>query len=107
MKSYEDESKINLVNFSDEVLMDKIRLANEFGFLRGATPDEIKWVLDKIRELRNTRLMLYAHKPQPPQGTAYPQRSATPPRSYGYNRPSSPSPYERQYHQPSNSTQSL
>ncbi len=54
MKSYEDETKINLVNFSyfsDEVLMDKIRLANEFGFLRGATPDEIKWVLDQLSHL--------------------------------------------------------
>ena len=110
MKSYEDETKINLVNFSyfsDEVLMDKIRLANEFGFLRGATPDEIKWVLDKIRELRTARLLLHATKPPQSNFNNYPQRSATPPRSYGYNRPSSPSPYERQYLQPSNSNQSL
>ena len=110
MKSYEDETKINLANYSyftDNVLNDKIRMACEYGFLRGATSDEMKWVLDKIRELRNTRLMLYATMPQQPQGTAYPQRSSTPPRSYGYNRPSSPSPYERQYHQPSNTNQSL
>jgi hypothetical protein len=110
MKSYEDETKINLANYSyftDNVLNDKIRMACEYGFLRGATPEEMKWVLDKIRELRNTRLMLYATMPQQPQGTAYPQRSSTPPRSYGYNRPSSPSPYERQYHQPSNTNQSL
>ena len=107
MKSYEDETKVNLVNFSyfsEDVLMDKIKLAHEYGFLRGATPDEIKWVLDKIRELRNTRLMLYATKPQ---GTVYPQRSSTPPRSYGYNRPSSPSPYERQYYPPPTSNPSL
>ena len=104
---------MNLVNFSyfsDDVLLDKIKLAHEYGFLRGATPDEIKWVLDKIRELRNTRLMLYATKPPGtvyPQGTAYPQRSSTPPRSYGYNRPSSPSPYERQYYPPPNANPAL
>ena len=108
--SYEDDTKVNLVNFSyftEDVLLDKIRLANEYGFFRGATPDEIKWMLDKIRELRTARLLLYATKPPPLQSNVYPQRSSTPPRSYGYNRPSSPSPYERQSHQPPNSNQSL
>ena len=105
VKSYEDPNKVNLANFTyhtDEILHDKLQKAHEFGFLRGATQDEIKWVVDKIRELRQARTLLYS---QPPTNR-YPSNSyspRTPPRSnspYGYNRSASPSPYERQSFQP-------
>ena len=107
VKSYEDPNKVNLANFTyhtDEILHDKLQKAHEFGFLRGATQDEIKWVVDKIRELRQARTLLYS---QPPTNR-YPSNSyspRTPPRSnspYGYNRSASPSPYERQSFQPPN-----
>ncbi len=121
MKSYEHDDKINLVNYSyfhEEMIPDKLQKAKEFGFLRGSTQDEYNWVVDKIRELRQARTLLYAHKPinpnphtngytnnghgYPPNNhTSYPPRS--PPRSnspyqnspYGYNT-RAPSPYERQ-----------
>ena len=101
VKSYEHPDKVNLAKYTyhtDEILHDKFQKAHEFGFLRGATTDEIKWVVDKIRELRQARTLLYS---QPAtnryQLNSYPPR--TPPR-YGYNRSSSPSPYERQPFQP-------
>ena len=118
IKSYKNPKQANLVNYSyftADVLADKIRMASDHGFLRGATPEEVKWVVDKINELRNQRLLLYASR-----GTNYsngngysnyPQRNSTPPpRSsspYGYNRPPSPHPpshYERQpYNKPNQS----
>lgn len=113
-KSYINADQVNLNSFTyftDEVLHLKLQNAHEYGFLRGATQDEIRWVLDKIRELRQARTLLYQHKPPGslsgnynygPPGNSF-QRNSTPPRSnspYGYNRPSSydsraPSPYER------------
>jgi hypothetical protein len=97
MSSYEHPEKVNLVNysyFSEDILMDKIQRAKDHGFLRGATQDEINWVLEKIKELRQQRALLYANKSV--GNSNYPSRG-TPPRSgspYGYHRP--PSPYERQ-----------
>ena len=115
-KSYTNPDQVNLNSFTyftDEVLHQKLQNAHDYGFLRGATQDEIRWVLDKIRELRQARTLLYQHKPGPPvhygpPGNSF-QRNSTPPRSnspYGYNRPSSydsraPSPYERLPPQPS------
>ena len=108
--SYTNADQVNLNSFTyftDEVLHQKLQNAHDYGFLRGATQDEIRWVLDKIRELRQARTLLYQHKPGPPGNYGPPgnsfQRNSTPPRSnstYGYNRPSSydsrpPSPYER------------
>jgi hypothetical protein len=110
-KSYTNADQVNLNSYTyvtDEVLHQKLQNAHDYGFLRGATQDEIRWVLDKIRELRQARTLLYQHKPGPPSNYGPPrdpnfQRNSTPPRSnspYGYNRPSSydsraPSPYER------------
>ena len=97
LSSYEHPDKVNLVNysyFSEDILMDKIQRAKDHGFLRGATQDEINWVLEKIKELRQQRALLYANKSV--GNSNYPSRG-TPPRSgspYGYHRP--PSPYERQ-----------
>ena len=108
MKSYEHDDKINVVNYSyfaEDFVNDKLQKAREFGFLRGATVDEYNWVVDKIRELRQARTLLYAHRPVNPNPNnntnidptnGYPSRS--PPRSsspYGYNT-RAPSPYERQ-----------
>lgn len=100
-KSYVNPDQDNLASltyFSDEILHEKLQKASEFGFLRGATPDEIRWVCDKRAELRRTRTLLYQHKPPAPYQSNQ-QRSSSPARSnspsqYGYAR--SPSPYERQ-----------